>query len=453
MGIFERFRLKKEIPSRSKTESSPQSSLAEWMKNKDTLFGRLDELREHIGELKDQEADDYVKGLMAVVERKDVTAGEAQEIMNGHLAVIKKLRESNKLKEFYQKIAPPGREVRGKDLSEAIGRLGEIIKKESGGFGAIGITLVIAVIVLIGGGFFAYQYFQLQKIQEETKPPAAKTEAPPSSTETQPQTEEIDTSAWKTYYNDKFAFKVKYPSDWEVTETFFQTSPSALKSFDSVVIHPIGVAVELPEKFINIGGTYDARGVKKRCALLEKPLFKCQEINNIPLYTASKEQSVLRVFEAILQNIHSGDRVIDTSSWKTYRNEKYGFEMKYPSAFNIKDNGTNAYSQLLENNNPVFSFFIYENRSVESLLECGTPDNPAANCEKGNFTTNGITYQTLNYKKLSERGEFLGYRVAMVGKHTSRTLDVWADLGKDITTRDEKLEELDGIFSTFKFTK
>jgi len=130
--IFERFRSKKETPSQSKTESSPQSSLSEWMKNKDALFGRLSELREHIGELKDQEADDYVKGLMAVIERKDITAGEAQEIMNGHLAAMKELRESNKLKEFFQKIAPSGREVRGKDLSEAIGKLGEIIKKESG---------------------------------------------------------------------------------------------------------------------------------------------------------------------------------------------------------------------------------------------------------------------------------------------------------------------------------
>lgn len=129
MGIFERFRQKKEIPSQPRTESSPTPSVPEWMRDKESLLTHLKELQEHIEQLDAQEADDYVKGLMAVVERKEVNAAEAQEILNDHFAAMKKLRESQQLKEFYQKIAPSGRQERGKDLSDALGKLGGILKK------------------------------------------------------------------------------------------------------------------------------------------------------------------------------------------------------------------------------------------------------------------------------------------------------------------------------------
>lgn len=67
------------------------------------------------------------------------------------------------------------------------------------GFSKIWIPLVL--IVLIAGGFFAWQYFGVQQKAAENRGEKI-TEG------------EIDTSNWQTYRNEEFGFEVKYPEDW-----------------------------------------------------------------------------------------------------------------------------------------------------------------------------------------------------------------------------------------------
>ena len=120
--------------------------------------------------------------------------------------------------------------------------------------------------------------------------------------------------------------------------------------------------------------------------------------------------------------------------------------------WNIKETDKNSW-QLIHNNNLSTNFIFYENRSTESLLECAVPDRPATDCKRDSFIASGVTYQTLSYNSFSERGNFLGYSIVVVGEHNKKTIFASINFGKDKSTQERILQELNVIFSTFKFTQ
>jgi uncharacterized protein YxeA len=66
---------------------------------------------------------------------------------------------------------------------------------------SVGIIIIIAIVVIIFGGSFAWQYFSVHKTNNNI----------------QKNSVSVDMNYWKTYTNDKYGFEVKYPVNFSIS--------------------------------------------------------------------------------------------------------------------------------------------------------------------------------------------------------------------------------------------
>ena len=169
-----------------------------------------------------------------------------------------------------------------------------------------------------------------------------------------PTAQTVDTTAdWKTYSNAQYGFEFKYPSDWSVRDdsngdpnpqTKFSTirisknltdADVSYAEFTSSLTRDTGIEnLKNPGLDISVGGiawhtNHDMTGLgATHDSLLLNTSYqnKFYEIGLYP-YEETGGSSTLN---QILSTFKFTDSTADTSTWKTYANEQYGFSLNYP---------------------------------------------------------------------------------------------------------------------------
>ena len=222
------------------------------------------------------------------------------------------------------------------------------------------IVALIVAGVLVVGGVAAGSYYLWQKSASNSNQTACTEEAkqcddgsyvgrtgsncefaPCPSVSASPSIVIDETADWQTYKNEKYGFEVRYPAGWVKEEQnnkiIFAEVAQSVK--DNVIIaiqnNPNGLSAR--DFLINQG--FDASLIKENVDLQSYKGIKVLPEGLCPgssLYFV-KGSSIISI-TACLNDRSIGDQILSTfkftddptTGWQTYKNEQYGFEVKYP---------------------------------------------------------------------------------------------------------------------------
>ena len=198
------------------------------------------------------------------------------------------------------------------------------------------IAIGILALAIIGAGVFY----------------AARFVSPPS----QESAKQDETTNWETYRNEEFGFTLKIPPEWSNYVVSKEVRPADSEFFAASgkrsqfpwTIYNLGI------KGKNLGYSYGSEQAYNLLTIIISEPSDAQKLNiqpevenTFPLYkivpTATK---YFVLYQGICQDCGDGEPLTElrektkdvietfqpdeTADWKTYRNEKYGFELKIP---------------------------------------------------------------------------------------------------------------------------
>lgn len=156
------------------------------------------------------------------------------------------------------------------------------------------------------------------------------------------------------------------------------------------------------------------------------------------------------------------ESMIDTSNWKTYRNEKYGFEVKYPSNFTLERRGSSDSEITIEEsiNNS------WGLRVIFQVLEKSFQELLSNTCFETDWKRGGMLLKSLAARNLKACFEWVGnppwnYYVVYIQmdsqtilKATALIADEWRlGMGTEMVPSISQLNLYKGILSSIKILK
>lgn len=330
------------------------------------------------------------------------------------------------------------------------------------------VTFLIIALGIIG--FLAYQNYQLQqKITQNTT-----SSVPPETAPTIIPTSVADPTAnWKTYTDNTLGFEFKYPNNYNpVTSSingqidnnridFEANSASYLSlikqnliTYDEKnlcspntkvypCIHATGSNQKTPVTMIRLGEK-SAKSYYVAVAGGPDNDYHIVQTNESPLIELRMYISgggLDQKFDQILSTLKFLDQTVNTSNWKTYTNNTFGFLVEYNSTFNPSES-TDGIQQL-------------------ALIGFGSMKN-------NGFDIEVTTGDTIGYYKnrITDQGEKIDKEEKVIVDGTSATKLTFKqvividklDISKIIITKNNRdyiitalASDIDQILSTFEF--
>jgi hypothetical protein len=269
------------------------------------------------------------------------------------------------------------------------------------------------------------------------------------------------TAGWQTYTNTQFGYSFKYPADWKLTEytdgvdveppssdghnTYFGVSiDSRTWSQVQTEFNKPGVADQFVVQDIVVDGIPAKEyGVKSGNQTAGSIFLTFSNTTyHISLFRPAINPTAVKTVNDILSTLKFNNSAT-ISTWKTYHNEQYGFEFKYPADWKLTLN-------LLPNS---FQEFLVQNTSnkqaVRVSVSSGYPDilGDYKYGQPSNKSVGGVSAQEIISKDICDAGECSGSVVELWTKKNNYFFSFIFYGTQDISS------VYDQILSTFKFTK